>query len=115
MPQNAEILMLMGFPAAGKSSVAKEYGKRYRRLNRDELGGTLDGIARKMEAWIQKGETRFLLDNTYPTVQSRASAIAVAKKYLIPIKCLIVWSAPKLTKASIQDSIVDAQFNASSN
>jgi HAD superfamily hydrolase (TIGR01662 family) len=108
----SKIIMLCGFPAAGKSTICESCAKGYIRLNRDKLGGTLDKVAKKLEAEIKKGKQNFVLDNTYCTAASRESAIAVAKKFNIPIECFVLWSAPKITKVSLDASLADAQFNA---
>ena len=46
-PQRAaDVVVVMGIPGAGKSRIAEEYAARgYVRLNRDERGGSLRGIA----------------------------------------------------------------------
>src|SRR4051794_26343142 len=86
-----EILLVMGYPASGKSTyVQQKLAQGYRRLNRDTLGGSLDALAARMDAEIAAGERSFVLDNTYPTVESRRAVLEVAKKHGIPVRCLFL-------------------------
>jgi aryl-alcohol dehydrogenase-like predicted oxidoreductase len=63
-----DVVLVMGMPAAGKSSLAQELvAAGYQRLNRDERGGTLSALARALDAGLAGGERRWVLDNTYPT------------------------------------------------
>lgn len=55
-PDAPEVVILMGIPGAGKSRFAADYVARgYLRLNRDELGGTLKGIALLLGAALAEG------------------------------------------------------------
>jgi len=97
-----EILLVMGYPASGKSTyVEKKLGEGYTRLNRDTQGGGLDALAARLSAGIKAGGKRFVLDNTYPTVESRRPILAIAKEHKIPVRCLLLGT-----------SIEDAQVNA---
>lgn len=97
-----EILMVMGYPASGKSTyVDKKLREGYMRLNRDTLGGTLDSLAARLDAEITAGRRSFVLDNTYPTIESRRPILAVGKQHNIPVRCLL-----------LDTSIEDAQVNA---
>ena len=65
---DAEVVLVMGIPGAGKSLVADEYvAHGYVRLNRDERGGTLRDLAGALEEELSSGAGRFVLDNTYLT------------------------------------------------
>lgn len=60
-----EIVLVMGLPAAGKSTVAGEMAAEgYTRVNRDEVGGSLSGLLPLLDCAIESGETRLVLDNT---------------------------------------------------
>ena len=49
-PSDAEVVLVMGIPGAGKTRIAEEYAARgYLRLNRDERGGTLRDLAQALE------------------------------------------------------------------
>lgn len=91
----------MGYPASGKSSLAEEYIKKgYTYLNRDKAGGVmLDLIPHMMKA-LKNGDN-VLLDNTFPTIESRKAFIECAQMYKTNIIC--EW---------LTTSIEDAQFNA---
>jgi histidinol-phosphate phosphatase family protein len=100
-----EIVLIMGYPSGGKSTIAKHFTAQ-KRFNRDEYGGSLDGLALLVEQDIKltrhNGEPRaYVLDNTYATRKSRASILNVGHKYSIPVHCIIM-----------DTSIEDAQYNA---
>lgn len=98
-----EIVVVMGYNAAGKSTLVKDYESRgYHRINRDSTGGSLDSqVGHVKEALAKKGVTKIVLDNTYRNRESRASLIEFAKKESIPVTC--VW---------LDTSFEDAQLNA---
>lgn len=101
MPIN-EIVIVMGYNAAGKTTLVQQFTLRgYHRLNRDLEGVTLDALAVKAEHLIKGGVKTLVLDNTYCTIKSRASIIKVAKDNNVPIRC--VW---------LSTSFEDAQLNA---
>lgn len=94
----------MGIQGAGKSTLVNDFvTKGYTRFNRDEMGGDLAKLNSKLEQAIKNGHTRFVLDNTYGTKESRKAVVDIAKRNKIPIKC--IWMATK---------IEDAQFNVAS-
>ena len=74
--------MVMGIPGAGKTRLAADYVARgYVRLNRDERGGSLGGIARALDERLESGERRIVLDNTYLTRAARSHVIEVAARH----------------------------------
>lgn len=96
-----ELLLVVGYPASGKSSEARRYvDQGYARLNRDEAGGTSAGLLPELRRLLKGGKS-VVVDNTFPTVESRRIFIEEAKKAGVPARCL--WMAT---------SIEDAQFNA---
>jgi HAD superfamily hydrolase (TIGR01662 family) len=98
-----EIIIIMGIQAAGKSTIVKDYVSRgYKRLNRDDMGGNLAKLNSTLELLLTTGTEKFVLDNTYGTIESRKEVISIAKKYDCDIKC--VW---------LNTKIEDAQYNAS--
>jgi HAD superfamily hydrolase (TIGR01662 family) len=98
----AEIAIVMGYNAAGKSTLVQQFvDDGYHRINRDTTGGTLDGQAELATKAHSDGHRKIVLDNTYITADSRKSIIAAAKKLSVPIRC--VWLAT---------SFEDAQLNA---
>ena len=96
-----EIVLICGYPAAGKTTLVKEYNQHVR-LNRDELGGKTSGLACRLQERIDAGKTAFVLDNTFPTIESRKPFIEIGQRAGIPVKC--VW---------LKTSCEDSQFNAS--
>jgi HAD superfamily hydrolase (TIGR01662 family) len=88
------IVLLMGPPGSGKSTAAKEFvDAGYERLNRDEIGGTLqaDGLVyKKLRESRAKGCTHFVLDNTYPTIASRAIPIDIGREIGEPVEAVVM-------------------------
>lgn len=84
-----KILIIMGYPASGKSTYAHQFEvKSYYRLNRDELGGTLDDLVEKMDSlYNSKDINKFVLDNTYATKKSRSTVLKWAKEHQFEVKC----------------------------
>jgi len=97
---DTEIVILMGFPASGKTSLVEKDFANYYRVNRDTLGGSLDGLAKKAKD-ILKEEPQIVMDNTYADKKSRESILEVGKELGIPVRC--VW---------LKTSYEDALFNA---
>lgn len=98
---SAEIILMMGTPGAGKSTAtAPLVAEGWARLNRDEAGGSLDGLAAELERLLAGGARRVVLDNTYATRRSRAAVIDAASRHGASVRC--VW---------LETSIDDAQVN----
>ena len=102
MRSDAEIVMIMGLPGSGKSTMAQEFAARgYLRLNRDEAGGTLRGLIPVLDRALASGTSRVVLDNTYVSRASRAAVIQAAAAHGVAVRC--VW---------LSTSVADAQVNA---
>lgn len=85
-----EVVIVMGPPAAGKTSrVAPFLDRGFLRLNRDEEGGKLDDLVPKLASALEAGQRRVVLDNTYPTRQSRRGVLDAARRHGVPVRC--VW------------------------
>jgi aryl-alcohol dehydrogenase-like predicted oxidoreductase/predicted kinase len=97
-----EIVLLMGLPAAGKSTLAQTLvADGYERLNRDEAGGSLRGVIADLDRALGGGHDRIVLDNTYVTRKSRAEVIRAAARHQAAVRC--IW---------LMTSLDDAQVNA---
>lgn len=85
-----EVVVVLGPPASGKSTVTEPLiDQGYINLNRDNVGGKLDQLSVKLEAaHLADPGASFVLDNTYATVESRASLIATCQRLDLPIRCL---------------------------
>jgi aryl-alcohol dehydrogenase-like predicted oxidoreductase/predicted kinase len=96
----AEVVLVMGIPGAGKSRFAEEYVARgYERLNRDERGGSLRGLADVLDELLATGTRRVVLDNTYLTRASRSYVIEAASRHGASTRC--VWLDTPLAQAQV--------------
>lgn len=101
-PDGGEVVMIMGMPGAGKSTAAKELiDAGYARLNRDERGGRLAGVARALGEALEEGARRVVLDNTYVSRVVREPVIAAASRFGLPVRCVVI-------AASLEDAQVNA-------
>jgi aryl-alcohol dehydrogenase-like predicted oxidoreductase/predicted kinase len=96
----AEVVLVMGIPGAGKSRVAEEYvGRGYERLNRDERGGSLRGLADALDERLSAGARRVVLDNTYLTRAARSYVVEAASRHGASTRC--VWLDTPLAQAQV--------------
>ena len=95
------VILVMGYPASGKSTVTKRLSSMPGSviLNRDSEGGTIADLLPKLETHLKNG-TSVILDNLFPTVESRKPFIDLAKNYKATVNCVLMGT-----------SIEDAQFN----
>ena len=99
-PIDGEIVLIMGLPGAGKSTVARDFvAQGYARLNRDEAGGTLRDLVPDLEGLVRSGVTRVVLDNTYVTRASRALVVQAAARLGLPVRC--VWLSTSIEAAQV--------------
>lgn len=101
------IYLLMGYPASGKSTLTHEYTGESpldppRILSRDKAGRKVIDLLPRFSALLNEGpHLDIILDNTFPTAESRKPFIEAATKVGRKVCCL--W---------LKTSIEDAQFNA---
>jgi aryl-alcohol dehydrogenase-like predicted oxidoreductase len=97
---DADVVLVMGIPGAGKSLVADDYVARgYVRLNRDERGGSLLDLADALEEQLASGVRRVVLDNTYLTRAVRSHVIDAAGRHELAVRC--VWLDTPLAQAQV--------------
>jgi HAD superfamily hydrolase (TIGR01662 family) len=90
-----EVVLVMGYPASGKTSQVKEFQKNgFENLNRDTVGGSLNDLLPPLDAFLAGGKS-VVLDNTYPTVASRKPVIDLAEKHLVPVRCVFINITPE--------------------
>ncbi|MFT3694910.1 MAG: aldo/keto reductase [Kofleriaceae bacterium] len=103
--RDGEVVLIMGMPGSGKSTLAARFTD-YARLNRDELGGTLKGLAQRLDALLAT-ESRVVLDNTYASRLSRAQVIRVAQKHGIAVRCLVLDTSLEDAQRNVAQRIVE--------
>lgn len=86
--QNSEVVVMVGYPASGKSTIARDLVARagYHRVDGDALA-TATAMVR--DARKQPADTRIVFDSTGGTVKRRAAFIEWAKASGRPVR--IVW------------------------
>jgi aryl-alcohol dehydrogenase-like predicted oxidoreductase len=97
---DADVVVVMGIPGAGKSRIAEEYVTGgYLRLNRDARGGTLGDLAIALDEALIADARRVVLDNTYLTRTARSHVIETAHRHGIPVRC--IWCDTPLAQAQV--------------
>ena len=97
---DADVVLVMGIPGAGKSRAAEEYVARgYHRLNRDERGGSLRELADALDQLLTAGVRAVVLDNTYLTRAARSYTIDAAIRHRVAPRC--VWLDTPLAHAQV--------------
>ena len=97
-----EVVLFVGYPGAGKSTLAAGLVERgYELLSRDLEGGGLSKIRRDLDRRLAGGARKLVLDNTYPERASRFDVLETAWRHGVPVSC--IW---------LQTSLEDAQVNA---
>jgi hypothetical protein len=97
---DADVVLVMGIPGAGKTRVADEYAARgYIRLNRDERGGPLRALADALDEQLASGVRRVVLDNTYLDRAARSYVIEAAGRHGVSTRC--IWLDTPLAQAQL--------------
>jgi len=96
--EKQELVIFVGFPASGKSTLAKTYmiPKGYVHVNRDTLKDQNKCLNATKEA-LSQGKS-VVVDNTNPSKQVRETYINLAKQKKIPIRCFRFQIPEKLAK-----------------
>ncbi|KAM3923496.1 bifunctional polynucleotide phosphatase/kinase [Leptodactylus fuscus] len=93
-----EVVVTVGFPAAGKSTFIKEHlvPKGYAYANRDTLG-TWQKCVAACEESLRNGKS-IVVDNTNPDVESRSRYISCAQKAGVPVRCFLFTAPVEVAK-----------------
>jgi HAD superfamily hydrolase (TIGR01662 family) len=96
-----KVTLVCGYPASGKSTITKQLVEKTGAviLNRDTEGGSIADLLPKLEQLL-KSNKDVVLDNLYPTRDSRRPFIDLSKQYNANIVCNIIGT-----------TIEEAQFN----
>lgn len=107
-PGGGEVVIFVGMPASGKSTLAASYTARgYLRLNRDERGGTLRGLAQELDRALAEGAERVVLDNTYGTRAQRAPVVALARRHGLGVRVISMTTPLEAAQANAVDRMLD--------
>jgi aryl-alcohol dehydrogenase-like predicted oxidoreductase len=97
---DAEVVLVMGIPGAGKSRHAEDYVARgYVRINRDDRGGSLRELNDALGEALSSGVRRIVLDNTYLTRVTRSHVIETATRHGASVQC--TWIDIPLAQAQV--------------
>jgi len=82
-----EMIIFVGFPASGKSTLAKKYlvPKGYVHVNRDTMGTQAKCLKATREGLTSLKSV--VIDNTNPSSDTRADYIALAAEFSVPVRC----------------------------
>jgi aryl-alcohol dehydrogenase-like predicted oxidoreductase/predicted kinase len=106
--EDADVVVVMGIPGAGKSRVAEGYAARgYLRLNRDERGGTLRELAAALDESLASGSPRVVLDNTYLTRAARSYVVETAARHRVPARCIWVDTPLPQAQANLIERLLE--------
>jgi aryl-alcohol dehydrogenase-like predicted oxidoreductase/predicted kinase len=95
-----DVVIVMGIPGAGKTRLAAGYAERgYRRLNRDERGGSLRSLVGELDHQLTAGVRRAVLDNTFLNRAARSRVIETAERHSLGVRC--VWLDTPLAQAQV--------------
>ena len=98
--RGGDVVLVMGIPGAGKTRLAESYAARgFRRLNRDERGGSLRELAAALDEELAAGARELVLDNTYLTRAARSYVVETANRYGASVRC--VWLDTPLAYAQV--------------
>jgi aryl-alcohol dehydrogenase-like predicted oxidoreductase/histidinol phosphatase-like enzyme/predicted kinase len=104
-----EVVLVTGMPCAGKSTIAEGHVARgYLRLNRDQRGGSLLDLAKRLDGELAGGADRVVLDNTYPGRASRAPVIEIARRHGLATRCIVLTTSLEQAQANAVERMLAA-------
>lgn len=83
-----EMVLMVGYPASGKSTFVKKYMSTYKRINQDELKTKTKCLSETKLA-LSKGQS-VIIDNTNPNKETRKLYINLAKEKGIPVRIFLM-------------------------
>jgi histidinol phosphatase-like enzyme len=99
-PGGGEVVLFVGYPGAGKSTIAARWvDEGYELLSRDLEGGGLGRIRDELDRRLSRGARKLVLDNTYPERASRFDVLETAWRHGVPVTCL--WLRTSLEEAQV--------------
>jgi len=105
---DAEVVLVMGIPAAGKSRLARARSDADTiRLNRDERGGTLRDLSVALDEALASGAQRIVVDSTYTTRDARSHVLDVAGRHSVPVRCVWVDTPLAQAQANMVERLLD--------
>ncbi len=97
----SEVVLVMGAPSSGKSTLSEELVKKgYVQLERDKMGGKVSDLVPLLDELLKAGK-KVVVDNLFATAESRRPFIKAAKDNKVTIRC-------ELMGTSIEDSQINA-------
>jgi aryl-alcohol dehydrogenase-like predicted oxidoreductase/adenylate kinase family enzyme len=105
---DAEVVLIMGIPGAGKSRHADGYVTRgYLRLNRDERGGSLRDLAKVLDEELASAPRPVVLDNTYLTRAVRSYVLETALRHTMSARCIWIDTPVAQAQVNLVERLLD--------
>ncbi|NBO36483.1 HAD-IIIA family hydrolase [bacterium] len=83
-----EVIVMVGYPGSGKSTIASQFSEKYKVLEGDILK-TSANMIKEAKKYIKEGYS-VIFDATNPTIKKRKEYIDVAKKYGLHTRCILM-------------------------
>jgi predicted kinase len=96
-----EVVLLVGMQGSGKTHYALTRLKSYIRLSQDQGPRTFEGVLRRLEALLEQGVQRIVIDRTNPKRHQRADFIAAARRHGCRTRIIHLLTPPELCRRRI--------------